>query len=125
VDAGRLRPGDPAVAFADRSACTLLVSSARVEDLVQVPARVSSLAAAVSLGVLVVGRCAHNRDELAAFLNVPHVWLVDAPADLAEVAGSVLAPGRARRLWVWRQALGVAGDLAARAAEPREGVRAW
>jgi hypothetical protein len=118
VDAGRLNAANPALALAGVSAVTLVVSASRPEDLVQVPSRVAALSAGGRVGVLAVGS-GYRAEELAEFTGTPLVWTVDASGDLPVIAGQVLAPGRARRSWLWRQALDVAAAIAAALVAPR------
>jgi hypothetical protein len=119
VDAGRLNAANPALALVGVSAVTLVVSGTRPEDLVQLPSRVAALAAGGRVGVLVVGGRGYRAEELAEFTGTPLVWTVDASSDLPVIAGQVLAPGRARRSWLWRQALDVAAAMAAAVVAPR------
>ena len=121
VDAGRLHTANPAVVFAERSVVTVLVSGARPEDLVQLPARVMALSAVGRVAVLIVGRSGYRVDELVEFLGTPLVWSVDVNTELPQLAGQLLAPGRARRSWVWRQAVDIAGGIAAAVPVPPVG----
>lgn len=106
VDAGRLHAATPVFGLAAASALVVLVSGGRDEDLVQLPARVAALP--VPTAVLINGRCSHETGELEAFTHALAVWRVDSVDDLPVVAGAVLAPGRSRRSWLWRQAVDVA-----------------
>jgi hypothetical protein len=110
VDAGRMHAANPSIALVARSALTVLVSGPRHEDLVQLPARVAALPGPVA--VLVVGRSGHGEDELAGFTGAAAVWKVGAVDDLPVQAGRLLVPGRARRSWLWRQAVDVASAAA-------------
>jgi hypothetical protein len=89
---------------------TVLVSGPRHEDLVQLPARVAALPSQVA--VLLVGRCGHGEAELAGFTGATAAWKVGAVDDLPVQAGRLLGPGRARRSWLWRQAVDVASAAA-------------
>ena len=118
VDVGRLNETNPSKAFVDAATFTLVVSSDRTEDLVALPDRLAALAAsAVRLGVLVIGT-AYPRPELVGFLGLRDVWTVRSSADLVPVSGQVLAVGRSRRSWVWREALEVAAAIADVALSP-------
>jgi MinD-like ATPase involved in chromosome partitioning or flagellar assembly len=121
IDAGRLHSSNPAVVFVERSVITVLVSGARSEDLVQLPARVAALSAVGRVGVLVVGRSGYPKEELVDFLGTGLVWSVDANRELPQLAGQLLAPGRARRSWLWRQAVDTAAAIAAAVTVPAEG----
>lgn len=113
IDAGRLDDESVVLPFAVRSRCTLLVSGSRREDLVQLPARVESLARhGVSSAVLLIGDPHYNEVELKQFIGVSQVWSVRANPDLAVLAGEVLRPGRARRSWLWRSAVQIAAEFA-------------
>ena len=114
VDAGRLEESSPTIGFSDESAMTLLVCGGRPEDLVQIPARVGALVArGQAVGLLVTGECKYNRDELADFTGVRHVWSAKHPDNLIEAVGEVLVEGRTRRRsLLWRRALEVASDVA-------------
>ena len=113
VDAGRLSTANPSRAFAASSAMVVLVSGPRLEDVVQLPSRVASLPAPSDrVGVLVVGKSDYSRAELSEFVGVGHVWMVDDHPDLVPLAGQLLGPGRARRSWLWRQAVDVASAIA-------------
>lgn len=121
VDAGRLTSASPAASFASRSAFTVLVCRATPEDLVAVPSRVAALSSGCSdrLGVVVMGRPAHNRDELSAFFGLRSVWVVRDSADTVAVVGSLLAGDvRARRSSLWRSAVEVAADISEQAVRP-------
>jgi hypothetical protein len=120
VDAGRLHAHNPARGLADAAAVTVLLSGPRLEDLVQLPARVAALQS--TLVVLVVGDCRHSEAELLEFTGATAVWRVDGCADLPALAGQLLAPSRARRSWLWRQAVDVASGIAAVATAPREAI---
>jgi hypothetical protein len=113
VDVGRLHGGSLTVPLVERARLTMLVCGARAEDLVQVPARVASLAAGCArVAVLVVGRTAYSSAELGEFFGTSMVWRVGAHADVATIAGVVLSPGRARRSLLWRTALDVTAEIA-------------
>ena len=116
VDCGRLSPSSFALPFAARSALTIVVCGPHQEDLVAVPARIAGLqrAGAETAGVLVVGRARYGADELTDFFGTGLVWQVRASDDLVSLAGLVLTSRRARRSWVWREAVGVAADITAR-----------
>jgi hypothetical protein len=114
VDAGRLHAGSVTLPLARQSRLTLLVARSAQEDLVQLPARVAVLQAwAPAVGVVVVGKVSYGLGELAGFFGTPLVWHVGAVEHLPVMAGAVLAPGRARRSWMWRAALDVAAGVAA------------
>ncbi|MGH9272621.1 MAG: hypothetical protein ACRDZ2_15280, partial [Ilumatobacteraceae bacterium] len=84
------------------------------EELVQVPTRVATLQRdGTPLGVVVAGACRYGTAELAGFFGTGLVWSVPTQRDLPSTVSAVLAGGRAaRRSWVWRQAVGVAAELA-------------
>ena len=115
VDAGRLGPGGFGMAFAAQSSLAVVVSGVGEESLVQLPARVQSLQRAGALvAVLVVGKLRHSVQELGAFAGTGLVWSVAAERDLPAWVAAVLSGGRARRGWVWRQAVEVAAEIAER-----------
>ena len=80
----------------------------------------------MDVGVLVVGKVPYTSDELVEFLGASAVWRVGGAEDLPALAGAVLSHGRARRSWVWRTALDVSAQIAARvhagSAEPARSV---
>jgi hypothetical protein len=88
------------------------------EDLVQVPARVAVLQRlGAAVGVMVVGKTAYHRDELAQFFGTGLLWQVEATNDLSALAGAMLSNNRrARRTLLWRSALEVAAGMADRVA---------
>lgn len=113
VDVGRIDETSLVLPLALNSACVLLVCGPHREDLVQVPARVETLdRLGVQCAVLVVGDPFYRPTELAGFFGTPHAWTVKRDADLALLAGELLRPGRARRSMLWRNAVGVAAELA-------------
>lgn len=116
VDAGRLDEANPSTALVSASAATVLLCGGRSEDLVAVPARVEALRRrnARWIGVLVSGRCAFGRSEVAGFTGADQTWLAGGAADdLSDAAASVLAGRwRARRSLVWREAVEIASDVA-------------
>jgi MinD-like ATPase involved in chromosome partitioning or flagellar assembly len=119
VDAGRLDVSSPALPFAVASSLTVLLTGSASEDLVQVPSRVAGLHdRGATVGVLVVGKVPHPPAELAEFFGTGSVWCAGRCDDLVAVAGAVLTSGRARRTWLWRTAIDVADDVAARAHQP-------
>jgi hypothetical protein len=118
IDVGRLRGvgvGAPVIA---RSALTVVLCRNAQEDLVQVPARVAVLQRlGAAVGVMVVGKTAYHRDELAQFFGTGLLWQVEATNDLSALAGAVLSNNRrARRTLLWRSALEVAAGMADRVA---------
>jgi MinD-like ATPase involved in chromosome partitioning or flagellar assembly len=117
VDVGR---GPGVRTLSARSRIAVVVTRGCTEHLLAVPSRVSALQAAGAgeVAVLVVGKSEHRPDEVANFVGCDRVWCVDDRDDLVELTGSVLAGGRARRAWLWRQACTVATDLAALAKRP-------
>jgi MinD-like ATPase involved in chromosome partitioning or flagellar assembly len=113
VDAGRVYGRSVTVPLVQHARLTVLVCRSGPEDLVQVPARVATLAGyCESVGVLVVGKVPYTAAELGEFFGTTPVWRAGAADDIAGIAGAVLSPGRARRSWVWRTALDVAGAIA-------------
>jgi hypothetical protein len=97
----------------------VVVARATTDSLVKLPARVQALSErCANVGVLLVGKSTYATDDLGEFIGTPHVWTVGAVDDLAELAVSTLKPGRARRSWLWRNAVEVAADVAAVAHEP-------
>lgn len=115
VDAGRLDAGSPTLPLAMAARMVVLVCRSGPENLVQVPSRMAALAAhTATVGVLVAGKVSYSVEELGEFFGSPVVWTVGNTDDLPGLAGAVLSPGRARRTWVWRRALEVAADVAAR-----------
>jgi MinD-like ATPase involved in chromosome partitioning or flagellar assembly len=115
VDAGRLDAGSVILPLAVASKMVVLVCRSGPEDLVQVPSRVAALAAhTANVGVLVVGRVSYSIEELREFFGSPTVCTVGKTDDLPALASGVLAPGRARRTWVWRRALEAAAGIAER-----------
>jgi len=118
IDAGRLRGVGVAAPFVTRAALSVVLCRDAQEDLVQVPSRIAALQLlGASVGVMVVGKPAYQRDELVHFFGTGLVWQVEASKDLVTVAGAVLENNRrARRTLVWRSALEVAAAMADRAA---------
>ena len=116
VDCGRAWRSTVAEAFVARSDLAIVVCGGRQEDLVAVPARVTGLQqiGAGSVGVLVVGRSAYTLGELGDFFGTGLVWQVRQSDDLVELASLVFTSRRARRSWVWREALEVAARIAER-----------
>jgi hypothetical protein len=113
VDAGRLDAASPVLPLAQLARLSIVVCGGGHEDLVQVPARVATLAGhAESVGVMVVGKTSHTTGELAGFFDTVLVWQVGASDDLDGLAGAALAGGRGRRSWLWRTALDVAARVA-------------
>jgi hypothetical protein len=113
VDAGRVHSSSVTLPLVQRSRLTVLVCRTGPEDLVQVPARVATLAAhSPTVGVLVVGKVSYTTAELGEFFGTATVWRAGASDDVAAIGGAVLSPGRARRSWVWRTALDVAAQIA-------------
>ena len=123
VDTGRLHTANPSLTFAALAVVTVLVVSARGEDLVQIPARVTALAPRGPVGVLVVGKHRHERSELASFFDTPLVCSVDECAELVPLAGLLLGPGRARRSWLWRQAVDTTHAISSSVAQLTEVLR--
>ena len=115
VDAGRLAPGGFGVGVGGAVvAVGRCVGRRRTESLVQLPSRVQSLQrAGTPVGVLVVGKSRHAAEELAEFFGTGLVWSVSEQRDLPAWVAAVLAGGRARRGWVWRQAVELAAEVAA------------
>jgi hypothetical protein len=60
----------------------------------------------------VVGKCDYSAADLNDFVRAGHVWMVDRHPDLVAAAGQLLGRGRARRSWLWRQAVDVASAVA-------------
>ena len=119
VDAGRLDSASPTLSLARRARLSIIVCGSSAEDLVQVPARVATLAQhAAAVGVLVVGKVRHSVVELVEFVGTDAVWTVGASDELGALAGAVVAGGRARRSWVWRTAVEVAAEVAEIAHSP-------
>jgi hypothetical protein len=118
VDAGRSRGVGVAAPFIARSALTVVLCRSSQEDLVQVPTRIAVLQRlTTAVGVMVVGKTAYHRDELAQFFGTGLLWQVEATNDLPAVAGALLSSNRrARRTLLWRSALEVAAGMADRVA---------
>lgn len=116
VDAGRLRPGSPSEAFVSRSGLTLLFTLAGTEDLVQLPAAVTRLSrnGAARVGVVVVGKPTHDRNEVVDFLKTELVWVVPSSRNLPAETAAVFAGKAGRRSWLWRSAVDVAVAMSAR-----------
>lgn len=115
VDAGRCGPGSPAVTLSASSAMSLVWSGVTHEELVGVPARVRALQRpGTPVGVVLVGTSGYQPDDLRRFFGTGLVWSVPTQRDLPAWVSAVLAGGRARRSWLWRQALIVAADVAER-----------
>ena len=118
VDVGRARATSPVEPLLAASAFSLVVTRAGTEDLVQVPSRVAYLRSqSEASGVLVVGKTQHSREELAAFVGTRRVWMVAADEHLPALAVGAMSAGRARRSMVWRAAIAVAADIAAKVTE--------
>ena len=126
VDAGRVHAGSVTFPLAASASLAVVLCSGWPAELVQVPARVAGLQrAAGSVGVMVVGKTDYGVGELAEFCGTGVVWQVPASADVVQIAGAVLSSRRARHSLVWRSALDVAADIAARTTVPvRVGVLA-
>ena len=108
-----LSPSKPTIQLAEWSNLALVVCRAEPEDLVQVPRRVSAIQQhAATAGVLVIGKPPYDKHELADFFGTASVWSVAASDDLARMAGHALAPGKARRSWLWRSAVEIAAEVA-------------
>lgn len=119
VDGGRLDDRAPALAHVRRAASTVLVCSGRPEDVVSLRSRADAIReqGPAFLGLVVTGLCLYGRGELLEFGGFDYVWAPSTTADLrAVVAGALSDSRRARRSMVWRHALEVAVDLAARQA---------
>ena len=113
VDVGRIGAGSPTLPLVRRATLAVVVSRSSHEDFVQVPTRVGTLHDHVAqVGVIVVGKSAHQVDDLSAFFGTGLIWMVGASDELREVAGAALVGGRARRSWLWRTAVNVAADVA-------------
>lgn len=113
LDCGRLSPSKPTIQLAEWSNLALVVCRAGPEDLVQVPRRVAAIQQhAATVGVLVIGKPPYDKHELADFFGAASVWSVAASDDLAGMAGHALAPGKARRSWLWRSAVEIAAEVA-------------
>lgn len=115
VDAGRLRPGSPSEAFVARSALTLLFTLAGTEDLVQLPAAVARLSrsGAARVGVVVVGKPAHDRPEIVDFLKTDLVWVVPSSRNLPAETAAVFTGRAGRRSWLWRAAVDAVASMSA------------
>ncbi|MGD9702819.1 MAG: hypothetical protein AB7L17_11030 [Ilumatobacteraceae bacterium] len=117
LDCGRLSPSKSTIQLAEWSNLALVVCRAGPEDLVQVPRRVAAIQQhAATAGVLVIGKPPYDKHELAEFFGTASVWSVAESDDLARMAGHALAPGRARRSWLWRSAVEIAAEIASLAA---------
>ena len=116
VDCGRLSRHSSAMAFARRAEVAVVVSGPRQDDLVSVPARLAALqrAGAASVAVLLVGDPDYGLGELRSFFGTGLVWAVRPARDLAAMVNLALTSRRARRTWVWRQAVEVASEIADR-----------
>ena len=118
-DAGRLTASGPLAAVVAHAALVVLLSWSRAEDLVSVPSRVAALASLGGRVALVMsGKSSYLPEQLAEFAGCRPVWCVDDRGDLIEMTAAVLAGGRARRSWLWRQTLEVAHDTARIAHQP-------
>lgn len=114
VDVGRATPEEPVFAFVEHAELAIVVCGSGHEDLVQIPARVDMYRrSGVDVGVLVVGKPGYPQPELAGFFGTSLVWIVDRSDDLLTLAGQMSQPGRARRSWLWRNAVDVAARVAA------------
>lgn len=124
VDGGRSAAGALAAPFTERAELAVVLTSARQEDLVAVPPRVRSLqgGGAAAVGVLVVGRPGYGLDELRAFFGTGLVWMVRVAGDAALTAPLTLSSRRARRSWLWREAVDVAAAFAERVEPAVDGV---
>ena len=119
IDAGRVHAGSVTFPLAAEAALAVVVCAGWPAELVQVPARVACLQrAAGSVGVMVVGKTDYGTVELAEFCGTGIVWHVPASTDVVHIAGAVLSSRRARHSLVWRSALDVAADIAARTTVP-------
>lgn len=114
VDAGRFRPGAPAEAFVAHSAITLLLSLAGPEDIVQLQGTVRRLSdlGVGRIGVMIVGRPAHDLAEIETFLGADHLWTIPATRNLPSDTAAAYAGRSGRRSWLWRSAVSVACDMA-------------
>lgn len=123
VDIGRTDETNPSIAFARHSKLTVVVVGGRPEDLVQLPRRVASLLRSGSrVGVIVSARCEYAAAEVQAFSGADAAWVVDPRSDLIEEVGTLLSGRRARRSWLWRQALDVSAGVAELAHAPLEAI---
>ncbi len=123
VDIGRSDESNPCVAFAEASSLAVLVVGPRSEDLVQLPARVDSFRrGGVRVGVLVSGRCPFGASDVQDFASANAAWIVDPRSELIDEVGLLLGGRRARRSWLWRQALEVAAAVAQLAHSPMAAV---
>lgn len=115
VDAGRLRPNAPTEPFMAHSRLALLFTLANTEDLVQLPGAVARLSrsGATRVGVVIVGKPAHDLHEIGAVLGTDQVWTVPASRNLPAETAAVFGARAGRRSWLWRSALGVASEMAA------------
>lgn len=113
VDAGRVSSRSPTAALVARSDLMLVFTRAEPADLVQVPERVAELGGlARRVGVVVVGSPDYRDDELRRFCDVAHLWRVAAEPQAVALTQRGWADRRLRRSGVWRDAVGLAGDLA-------------
>lgn len=114
VDAGRYRMGAPAEAFVAHSSISLLLSLAGPEDVVQLRgtvARLSDLGVG-RVAVVLVGKPAHDVDEIKTFLGAEHLWTVPASRNLPADTAAAFAGRAGRRSWLWRAAVSVASEMA-------------
>lgn len=121
VDAGRSGPGSPGLALSAMAALTVVLSGASREDLLAVPARVQALQGdGTAVAVVLVGPTPYQLDELRGFFRTGLVFKVPAQRDLVAWTAAVVAGGRARRSWLWRQAVTLAAELAERVSTANE-----
>ena len=109
VDAGRVSSRSVTATLVARSEITLVLTRDQPADILQVPERVSELAAlGPRIGVVVVGRPDYGDDELRQFCGVDHLWRVTADPDAVALTQRGWADRRLRRAPVWRDAVGLA-----------------
>lgn len=114
VDCGRFRPESPSLAFTDVAALTILVAGPMIEDLVQLPATLRLLQPRNgTVATLVVGKPAHDLQEIKDFLRSEHVFLAPSSRNLPAETAAIISTSRARRGWLWRSALALVAELKA------------
>lgn len=112
ADVGRLSPGSPVRGLSMLSTLNLIVCRPEPESLVQVPARVSALARASRVGVLVCGSTSYELAHLRDYFGVDDVWIAASDPLLPALTARLLTGGRMRRHRVWQSAVVVAADVA-------------
>lgn len=114
VDAGRLRPGSPALPLVEAASLVLVVVRPRLEDLATAAQRLGGLNHLGNVGLVLVGDAPYSASDVAAALGVKVLAVLPVDARGAAALGGVAVAKGAARLPLMRSARTLAGDLAAR-----------